>query len=83
MDIEEKQGQQLLELLRIKKSYTISTLDGHKLLIKEDIPLYNRLQDQIDILSQEIGGRAKTRIRKECNKLRISTPNFKLEGYDK
>ena len=75
--MEKKDGKELLRLIRLQKSCTVKTLDG---FIVTDYFHYNYLQDQIQILSKTIGGRAKTRIRKECKERGISVPNFKLEG---
>jgi len=83
MNIEKKQGKQLLKLYRIQRYYTVPTLSGHIPLDFYQKKMYNMLQDQIDILSQEISGRAKTRIRKRCRERGISIPNFNLEGMFK
>lgn len=64
---EKKDGKQLLRLYREQRKYTYPTLEGRRV---EPNPfsykMYNLIGDEIEILSKTIGGRAKTRLRKEA-----------------
>jgi len=61
---EEKQGRELLKLYKLQRYFSTSTLNGR-------VPwdeMFFIIGDQIEYLSKEIGGRAKTRLRKEAEK---------------
>ena len=61
-----KDGKTLLELYRQQRQYTYLTLEGSN--VEPNLfarQMFDYWSKQIDILSQTIGGRAKTRIKKE------------------
>lgn len=76
MPTDEQLGEQLLTLYRQRCQYEYPTLNGHK---PSDFYPRHLLTEQIEILSQTIGGRNKTKIRKECKERGIPPPDFKNE----
>ena len=71
---DEKLGDKLLNLYREQRKYTYLTLEGRK---PSNHLMFNLLGDEIQLVSEEIGRRAKTRIRKECRERGIPYPDFK------
>ena len=75
----------LLNLYRERRRYEVRTLDGYKPEYEIthnafSAEMYLSLTREIEILSQTIGGRSKTAIRKECRQRGIPIPNFSREA---
>ena len=66
MDLEDE-GMRLLQLYREQRQYTYPTLDGRKVNpYYYDRTMFKLYEDKIYELARAIGGKAKTKIRKEC-----------------
>ena len=83
---EAKDGNKLLSLYRERREYEVPTLDGFKPVHgvtynRFAAQRYKQITDEIEILSKTMGGRAKTRIRKECRAQGIKCPDFKYETH--
>ena len=75
-NIEERDGKKLNQLFKQLRHFRIRTLTGW---IITDYFHHTRVMNEIEHLSKTIGGRAKTRIRKECTARGIPYPNFNNE----
>jgi hypothetical protein len=78
----------ILELIRERRKYEVRVLyEAETRYVPKHVLVYDvfakkqyeLLTKEIEILSQTIGGQAKTKIRKECKERGIAAPNFKNE----